>query len=125
MGVYDRQIASALRAIKKRGQLVTWTPQDVTTNPAQPWRTQPVVGAPTFQVSIVFLSLGSTELNALFHLIKGTSVPDGAPRGLMGAVPFVPAINDVVLRGTINLTVKALDVLAPNGDVILYKIEFA
>lgn len=126
MGIYDGQIAAAQRVIKQKGQLVTWVPHDVTTNGAQPWKTTPVTNAPTFPVYIVFLSEGSNVANALFHLLKGTSVPAGAPRGLMGAVTgFTPAVNDTVLRGTETLVIKAIDIIAPNGTPILYKLEFA
>lgn len=126
MGVYDRQVASTLRKLAAKGQLVTWVPQDVTVSGSQPWKTTPVSTPPTFPVSIVFLSEGSSAMDALFHLIKGTSVPDGAPRGLMGAVTgFTPTMNDTVIRGSVNLTVKSIDVVAPNGQVILYKIQFA
>lgn len=43
----------------------------------------------------------------------------------MGAVEFTPAINDVVLRGSETLRIKSIDIVAPNGDPILYKLEFA
>lgn len=132
MGVYDLQIKQAQRVIKAKGQLVTWVPQDVSVpDVTKPWKTAQDVAIDgddvTYQVSIVFIPIGSgiSPMQALSHLLHGTSVADGAPTGLMGAVPFSPRLNDTVLRGTETLTVKSIDVLAPNGDPILYTIEFA
>lgn len=126
MSIYDRQIAQAKRLIAKKGQLVTWVPQDVTIpDNTKPWKTAPVGSPPTFPVSMVFLSSGKTVIEAQSHLFTGTSVPDGAPKALMGVVPFTPKINDTVLRGSETLTVKSIDTLAPNGDPILYTIYFS
>lgn len=125
MGVYDRQIARAIKQIKKKGQLVIWQQPGLVHNSTQPWRHDDATPPDPIPVSIVFLSPKTTGLNELFHLMQGTSVPDGAPRGLMGAVEFTPAIKDVVIRGSETLRIKSIDIVAPNGDPILYKLEFA
>src|SRR5690242_5372622 len=101
MGVYDRQIAQALRIIRAKGQIVTWNPSGITLDSTQPWKATEVA-ATSKQVSIVFVTPGGS-LAALFRLITGTDVPTGAPAGLMGAVNFTPAINDSVARGSDNL----------------------
>lgn len=142
MGVYDRQIATALRLIKAKGQLVTWQKHNAQQGSSQPWKTsKPPVGygvggygaggfgvgdgSPAgYPVSIVFLAPKS-GLQALFALMQGTSVPTGAPMGLMGAVTaFTPEITDVVLRGPKSLVIKDFNIVAPNGEIILYKLEF-
>lgn len=122
MGVYDRQIANAKRAIKAKGQLVTWQINNNSENAAEPWN--PGAVAPTNkQVSILFLPI-NRQGQELIRLLKGTDIATGSLSGLMGAVDFEPKINDLVLRGNETLTIKNVDPLAPNGDVILYTIEF-
>lgn len=125
MGVYDRQIARTIKKIKQKGQLVIWQQPGLVQNTAEPWRHDDAVPPDPIPVYIVFLSPKTTSLNELFHLMQGTTVPDGAPRGLMGAVDFTPAENDKVLRGSETLRVKSIDIVAPNGDPILYKLVFA
>lgn len=127
---FARQIASALRLIAKNGLVCSWVKQNVAVSGGQPWKLTQVANPPTFQVSIVFLSSGSSFLNALSHLINGTSIPTGAPRGLMGAVPFIPEVTDKLIwipptgGGNQTLIVKGIDPVAPNGRPILYKIDF-
>lgn len=124
MGQYDRSIAQATRMIKKYGQLVTWIQQGIQVSPAEPWKDMGI-DPETFPVFIVFLTPKGRLSNELFHLMQGTTVPEGAPTGLMAKVPFTPALNDKVLRGTETLNVKSMDIVAPNGEPILYKLEFA
>src|SRR5579862_595179 len=108
MGVYDRQIATAKRLIKAKGQLVTWVPQSVATpDGTKPWKTIPNGTPPApVPVSIVFTDISKRPIYALFKLMQGTAVIDGEIEGLMAQVTFVPSINDTVQRGTVNLVVK-------------------
>jgi hypothetical protein len=110
--------------------VTNWIPQDVTVpNASEPWHTAAVANPPSFPVTIVFLPEGSSAGSALEHLMKGTSVVEGAPQGLMGAVTgFTPSVDDTVVRvlqsGNVTLIVKAIDILAPDGYPILYTITF-
>jgi hypothetical protein len=127
MGVYDRQIAQAKRTIKAKGELCQWVSNsNLTPNPSQPWKTTAPSPLPTNpQVYIVFLTPG-TKLGALIHLLQGTSVPEGGPSGLMAQVPFQPAIDDSIIRSSgQTFTIKDLNIVSPNGEVILYKLDFA
>lgn len=123
MGVYTRQIKQAQATIKRKGQLVTWEKHTVVTDGAKPWKAH-AGGAPaTFPVYIVFLPVKGERST---RLMEGSTVPEGRERGLMGAVTgFVPAIDDTVIRGGERYTIKDFDVIAPNGEAILYKIEFS
>ncbi len=127
MAVYARQIAQAKRMIKAKGELCTWKKHHaVSTNPQQPWKTVKAdpIPDPLF-ASIVFTNPGA-KLDALFHLINGTSIPQGAPSGIMAQVPFTPEINDSVVRSSgEELVIKSFNIVAPNGEVILYKLSFA
>jgi len=124
MGRFDRQIATAKRAILKNGELCTWrAPTAVTPNVGEPWK--PVADTPVDYEDIPILFLPSSSVNALVQYLKGTEVPTGSTSGLMAAVSFVPSAKDVVIRSTGEvLRIKSIDPLSPNGQIILYTIEF-
>lgn len=117
MTVYSRQIATALRLIAKKGQAAVWQKETEVVNNAQPWKTS--AGAPaTFPVVVVRLPTdGPTEA-----LMPGTSVTNKREKLLMGAVSFVPAVNDTVLIGIDTVVVESIKVLQPDGTPILYTI---
>lgn len=125
MGVYDRQIAQAKRMIKAKGKLVTWIKHNAKQDTNKPWKTAIDASKPTaYQVYIVLTSPG-TFLNALTHMFPGTSVPTGAPDAIMAAVPFTPEENDTIEDGSEIYVIKDFNVVAPNGEPILYKLVFA
>lgn len=126
MGVYDRQIATAQRIIKAKGEACVWASQipPTTPDPDKPWLITP--GAPVEypDVAIAFFPL-ERQFSELIRYLKGTDIVGGSLYGLMGAVDFVPQITDTVVRkdGT-RLSIASIDPLAPNGEKILYTIEF-
>lgn len=128
MGVYDRQIALALRLIEAKGQKVTWRqPGAPTGTDANPGPS----GPPTefLNVPILFLpSKGQSNLAAFFSAMAESEVPTGGVRGLMAAVSFTPSLMDTVLRGSEVLSLMrdtGIDQLAPNGEVILWYLRFS
>ena len=123
--VYLRQIRQAARMIAQKGELCSWVQTALTPNAEQPWKTTSVPTANP--VSIVFISAGSGLANVLMKLMKGTDVPIGAPRGLMAQVGFTPQLKDKLVRsdGETIYEIAGIDIVAPNGEVILYKIQFA
>jgi hypothetical protein len=123
MGVYDRQIAQATRQIKAKGEPVVWNIglAPIANDPDKPWIVANDV--PTTQnVSILFPS-GSS--NSLAKLIAGKNVEAGKLNGIMHAVNFVPSMSDTVTRsdGT-TLGLSSIEPLAPNGQAILWYLEF-
>lgn len=125
MGIYDADIKGAQQQIKQAGQLVTWD-KDVTgtPDPSKPWNTKKASDN-QYSVYIVFLSPRSNGLLNVFQLLKGTDVTIGGFRGLMGAVSFTPEITDKVIRDGQVLSIDSIDIVAPNGQPILYKINFS
>jgi hypothetical protein len=123
MGVFDRQIATATRVIKAKGELCQWqsAAAPVIADPTKPWiATQ---AAPVNRlVSILFPTSSS---DPLLKLIAGSSIEQGKSKGLMAAVSFVPQLTDTVTRtdGTV-LAINKLDQLKPNGQSILWYLEF-
>lgn len=128
--VYERQIATASRLIKAKGQLCTWR------EPGDPTGTfaQPVAGVPTdHAVHIVFLSNNSREsLSGLLSMMPDMDIPTSGVRGIMAAVNFTPTLRGKVTRGPVFaepalglLDKNGIDVLSPNGEIILYYLRFA
>jgi hypothetical protein len=125
MSQYDRQVKQAIRMIKKYGQVVTWNARAENVDSSQPWKSTEV-GPTPYPVSIVFLrNSGSNGMNAIFHLMKGTDIPEGAPQGIMASVPFTPNITDTIDRNGVAMKVVSIDPVAPGGIPILYRITFA
>ena len=124
MGVYDRQIASAKRQIAAKGQDVTWRVlvDGAPADSSKPWK--PSQATPDDKpVKIVFLP-STMANNQLIKYLKGTEVPTGSLTGLMAAVDFEPKAKDVVVRDGVELVVESIDLIAPNGEPILYTLEF-
>ena len=126
MGRFDRQIASAEKQIAKNGQSVVWrqvnkgTPAD----PDKPWK--PSVASDTDK-SVVICFLPVNRVNQqLFAYLRGTNdIPQGNVMGLMkGNVDFTPKPKDVVVRDGETYRIKSIEPLSPNGQKLLYTIEF-
>lgn len=125
MGVFDRQIATAIRLINKNGELVQWIDRVATpVDPAKPWLPTGEVDTPE-PVKIVFLPVGTRFLE-LLQIAAKSEVPTGSQKGLMAAVSFVPKIDSLVIRASQNrqYKIKSIDTISPNGQIILYKLEF-
>ncbi len=124
MGIFDRQIAQATRMIGAKGQEVTWR-QIVDGTPAdtdKPWMPGEADTA-DYTVKMVFLP--ETRFNLEFlNLTEGTTVAKGRVVGLMAAQAFTPTLKDIVIRDGVNMGVRSVDPLAPNGDIIMYTVRF-
>lgn len=120
MGVYDRQVASALKKIQAKGQLVTWRTTAPVLCADKPWIKQD--GAPTdTPVYIAFVSGGGSLYT---RLMAGSNIATGGQHGLMGSVSFTPSVSDVIIRGGLTMGIKSINPVNINGQVILYKLEF-
>lgn len=126
MGRFDRQIETAKRLIELNGQKVTWRRIfDDDINAAEPWKSEDA-GAPVEvpNISICFLPINQIN-NQLIRALTGTDeATTGSVYGLMGAVSFDPSRKDVVIRDGIEYAIKSIDTLSPNGQKILYTIQF-
>lgn len=124
MGRFDRQIETAKRLIAKNGQTVTWRkPAATTPDVSKPWL--PVAALPTDYDDVVICFLPPGRIGEeLIKFVKGSEVTTGSVQGLMASVSFEPDAKDIVLRDGKTLRIKSIDPLSPNGQVILYTIEF-
>jgi len=128
MGVFDRQIRSVERLVKKYGQLVTiMSSVPDTPDPNKPWEQVEDVPVST-DVYMVFLSpsvSGSALLGKEFiEYVKGSELKVSEVRGYMATTSVKPKVSDVVLRDGKELKIRALDILSPNGQDLLYTVEF-
>jgi hypothetical protein len=122
MGEYDRSIIRTLAVIKRKGQLVTWRQLNRTPDISEPWK---VTSAQVDKTpSVLFLTVNKETRETLHYMRDSNELKDGAVVGLMGAVDFTPALADVVIRNGKQLNIASIDTLAPNGQPILYTIEF-
>lgn len=122
MGVYDRQIGTALRLIAKTGQSVEWNSETDSANADNPWDSETNVTTKT-TVNICFLPVGLSDLPT-FKYADLSDVPRGAVKGLMGNVPFEPKLKDWVIRNGKRLNIDQVKELSPNGEKILFTILF-
>ena len=127
MGVYDRQIANAKRVIAAKGRSCKWAEIDnaAPSDASKPWK--PGAASPTMHdVSILFLPESRKSMEFL-RALTGTDIQVGDDYGLMGAVDFVPTNRAEIYASdgtTLLRNVKSVDVLAPNGDPVLYTLYF-
>lgn len=129
MGVYDRQRATALRLIAEKGETCVWRKLAATGGTAaKPGSTTPSDNT----VKIVFLPIELEYLGTALSMLKDTEVPHGYVLGLMGAVSFEPALDDVIIRAngtgeTVGLADKnGIEVIDPNGEgAVLYILRIA
>jgi hypothetical protein len=128
MGVYDRQIASALRMIKARGETVVWRKKSTTTGGTAAKPGTPVPGA-SHDVVIVFFPIDREYLKTYLSMLDNTEVPTGLLQGFMGQVPFDPELGDTVERGSEVYSIlpqNGIEKLDPNGEgAILYTLRFS
>jgi hypothetical protein len=126
MGQFDRQIATAQRLIAKYGQSVTWREpaEGLPADPEKPWSKTAAVPIDHAGIKICFVPAKENEWRKLLAYLKGTEVPTTKLAGLMGAVTFTPALKHIVLRDGKQLRIASIDCLSPNGQKILYTLEF-
>lgn len=125
MAQFDRQIATAIRLIKKYGQVIAWRQTLNEDDIVEPWKEEaPDEVTPDKTPSIVFLYSDNKAEETLGFMV-GSDIPNGTLIGYMGSVDFTPSISDIVIRDSEVLRIKNINVLSPNGQIILYIIEFA
>lgn len=124
MGVYDDDIATALELITEFGQSVQWQKRAPDTGGSNPWNPNQGAIPAAFPVNMIFLSpkTGAKYL----QLMNGTEVPIRSQAALMaGGLPFTPELNDTITRNGTSISVNRIDLLAPNGEDVLYYVEVA
>ncbi|UYE91987.1 head closure [Klebsiella phage vB_KmiS-Kmi2C] len=123
MARFDRQVEMAKRLIKKNGQTVTWRQLNETIPDAgKPWKPESLPGT-DYTPEIAFFTINK-ENRQFIHFITGTEAKIGDVYGLMGNVSFEPSLKDIVIRDGVTYQILNIDLLSPNGQKILYTVEF-
>lgn len=123
MARFDRQIATALRLIQKNGQLVQWRQLQRTDDPSDPAAV--IEGPPVDRnVYICFLPVDKDNKEFINYLRGTNEIKMGSLIGLMGNVPFTPDGSDYVIRDGKTLEIFNIELLSPNGQKVLYTVEF-
>lgn len=123
MARFDRQIATAIRLIKKNGQLVTWRQLQRTDVVGKPWEV--TAAAPVDRdVYICFLPVDKDNKEFVSYLRGSNEIKIGSVIGLMGNVSFTPDASDLVIRDNKQLEIFNVESLSPNGQIVLYTVEF-
>lgn len=127
MGTYDTQVATAKRIIATKGRACLWraienaAPSDA----SKPWKAGAATPVDT-PVRIVFLPDTGSQ-SAFLRALTGTDIVVGDDYGLMAASGFVPTTRAEIYAEdgvTLLRTVKTIDTLAPNGEIILHTLRF-
>ena len=123
MGVYDRQIATALRLIEKYGQQceVRKSGVAVPDDPHRPWlggEAPPQVHTP--HIAFVPATSGASSFGMTKFRDRDANSASFSTFGLMGAQDFTPQVTDQLSRDGQPLVIVAVDTLSPNGEPILH-----
>lgn len=124
MSVFADDIATARELITEFGQSVQWQKRAPDTGGSNPWNPNQGTVPDPYDVKMVFLSpkTGAKYL----QLMTGTEVPIKSQVALMaGGLPFTPELNDTITRNGTSISVNRIDLLAPNGEDVLYYVEVA
>lgn len=122
MSVYADDIATARELISEFGQKCLWQKRAPVTGGDNPWNPNQGAVPSAYPVDMVFLSpkTGAKYL----QMMNGTEVPVKSQVALVaGGLSFTPELNDTITRNGVAISVNRVDLLAPNGEDVLYYVE--
>lgn len=129
MARFDRMIKTAERLVAKNGQMVTWRqprPAEALPDAQKPWKPadQGEGGNTEYSVMIAFVP-DTRQFREFQYYMRDSELKSGVIIGLMaGSVPFAPSNMDVVIRDGVEYRINDIQLISPNGQKILYKVEF-
>lgn len=124
MGVFDRQIETARRLIDRYGEACTWQLPGEKDDSVKPWVGSSVNPPDPIPVKIAFFPNGGDQsIAAVIAMLGDTDVNIASEYGLMSAVDFEPATSHIVLDSKWrNIEIVKMTPLAPNGEIIFWKL---
>lgn len=117
---YTRQIKSALKKIKEKGQVVVWRQVTREVDVSQPWKPEDQLVA-EYTVELVVIP-DKFEKSFVTSFKKDTLIPEGYSLAFMGQQVFEPRLNDIAVINGIERKVGYIDTIGPDGQSILHKI---
>ena len=127
MGVYDSDIATAQELLKEFGRQCYWLKPPAMVELVPGYPTEGATPDP-IPVTMAFFAPKDLDrgVSQFLDMMPRTEVPDGAQIGLLaGGLTFEPENTDKIaltLGGTV-LSIERIDLLAPNGDPVLYFVS--
>jgi hypothetical protein len=115
MGVYDRQVASAIRMIKEKGALSVFRSITKSSNTYE----GDELTYTDYAVNIACVPVDRVDHETQMYR-EFTDIPVGYTLGYMGAVDFKPTMKDVVVFGGVTYTIRNIIEYNPNGESIAF-----
>lgn len=125
MGVYDSQVALAERLIREKGKPVNVVRQVTTTpDPDKPWE----AGTPSESLDDaygVFLNFSGKDMETMSKMAGASEIQASDRKVLLAAAALsgAPTTNDKLRDATGDWSIEWVQVLAPNGENILYTLR--
>lgn len=125
MGVYDRQIALAERLIREKGKPVQIISKAATIPDAdEPWKQGPSDDTSKSAYG-VFLNFNQNDMETIGKMPGASEIQVGDRKVLLAASAAgnPPTVDDQLRDETGDWSIEWVQVLAPNGENILYTLR--
>lgn len=125
MGTYDRQVATAERLIREKGKPVQVVRQSTTLpDPDRPWEPGEPVETLTDAYG-VFLNFNAQDMETMSKMAGASEVQSSDRKVLLAAAAAGAPLttNDKLRDADGDWSIEWVQVLAPNGENILYTVR--
>lgn len=125
MGTYDRQVATAERLIREKGKPVQVVRQSTTLpDPDRPWEPGEPVETLTDAYG-VFLNFNAADMETMSKMAGASEVQASDRKVLLAAAAAGAPLttNDKLRDADGDWSIEWVQVLAPNGENILYTVR--
>ena len=124
MGVYDSQVALAERLIREKGKAVQVVRQTTVTTPGKPWEP----GVPDEALTDaygVFLNFSQNDMETMSKMAGASEIQASDRKVLLAAAAAgaPPTTSDKLRDADGDWSIEWAQVLAPNGENILYTLR--
>lgn len=125
MGTYDRQVATAERLIREKGKPVQVVRQSTTLpDPDRPWEPGEPVETLT-DAHGVFLNFNARDMETMSKMAGASEIQSSDRKVLLAAAAAGAPLttNDKLRDADGDWSIEWVEVLAPNGENILYTVR--
>lgn len=125
MGTYDRQVATAERLIREKGKPVQVVRQSTTLpDPNRPWEPGEPVETLTDAYG-VFLNFNAQDMETMSKMAGASEIQSSDRKVLLAAAAAGAPLttNDKLRDADGDWSIEWVQVLAPNGENILYTVR--
>lgn len=125
MGTYDRQVATAERLIREKGKPIQVVRQSTTLpDPDRPWEPGEPVETLTDAYG-VFLNFNAADMETMSKMAGASEIQSSDRKVLLAAAAAGAPLttNDKLRDADGDWSIEWVEVLAPNGENILYTVR--